>query len=362
MTMDSASINGANAGQTAARLAKDAIDGIMQRAKANMQPENTQEAPAIDPELNKKLVDREIRMAADPDFELQELAKERAAKRMRQVIDGPSEPRQEKPPNPEENIFDRRKANEEIGLLAKVLLDRGLPKEVVAQFLLGSGVPAIPINIGNQPGNGSGNAITLTDVFNLMDRMNARKDNSELTETIKEMREEIKALRSGQGAAVRQSPTDPVTQIQSLTSLVDGLAALGIVKKIGTELPPPQIEGEPLEVVKEKNRHAAELKRIELEERRLGIDQDNNNKKIGLLGEIPEKIAEGIASHMISAANSSSPITGPAASAKEVPANVIEYFSCPNKNEDNTVCGTRIEIHQGENKVTCPKCGTIYGP
>ena len=64
----------------AQKLAKDMMDGVIKQAASIEKPDQN---ITMDPETKKRLIEREIRMASDPDYELGELAKSSAARRMR---------------------------------------------------------------------------------------------------------------------------------------------------------------------------------------------------------------------------------------------------------------------------------------
>ncbi len=316
-------------------LARSAIDGLLKQAGKQAVQETQQAEVAIDPETHKKLVEREIRMAADPDFELAELAKQRAAERMRRSMDRPAEAREVKP----EPAPDKAKLNQEIGATAKAMLDMGIPPTVVASYLTGSTTPQVPIAF-----QGGGNqGLTLTDVLALVDRMNSSRANSDLMDILKEMRQEINALKNAPPAPRVDPVTAQTTQLEGLNNLIGALVNLGVVQRPGTAV--AAAAGEPIEVVREKNRHDEKLAE-------LAIEKDHKEKVGNLLAELPERIGAGVAGQLLSGGEKP-PV------AQIAPT---ETFICPHKDEiTGKACGTVIPIPQGTTRFACPTCHAEYG-
>ena len=311
----------------AERIARDAVDGLLKQASKQGQQDIREEEVKIDPETQKKLIEREVRMATDADYELAELAKEGAADRLRRRLDRPAGTPSEKA-EPE-----RTKAtiNQEIGATAKAMLDMGIPAPVVAQYLVGSSTAGIPVNLG-----GGNQGLTIDNVLTLVDRMNTNKASSELESIIKEMRDEIKNLRN----APKVEKVDPAeaqaSQLDSLSKLVDSLVKLGVVQRPGSEA---VATGKPLEVVKEENRHAEKMEELTTESK-------YKNKVAETLAELPERIGRGIAGQ----------IADQGEEQKEVPrTSSMEHFACPNEK-----CGYNIVFPPGTVTITCPKCGSVY--
>lgn len=310
-------------------LARDAVDGILRRAGKQGQQDAQEGEVTLDPETQKKIIEREVKMAADPDFALAEEAKLSAADRMRRSRERPAETRQEKAA-PEK---DKAAINKEIGATAKAMLDMGIPPSVVAQYLVGSSTPQVPIAFAG----GGNQGLTLIDVLTLVDRMNDRKPNSELENIIKEMRDEIKALKNQPRADGER--VDPVktqaSQLEGLTSLVESLVKLGVVQRPSTGA---AIAGKPIEVVKEENRHVEKMEELKTE----------SNYKTSVaetLAGIPEKIGQGIAAQMGEGKKSSS-----------FASSELEHLLCTTEG-----CGFNIPYPPEAVQVVCPKCGATYG-
>jgi hypothetical protein len=319
----------------AQQLAKDTMDGLMKQAAKETSDQMEQGGVALDPETQRKLVERELKMAADPDFAMQELAKETANERMRQRLQGTQAPVEPKPPEP-----DKAKVNQEIAETAKVMLERGIPAPVVAQFLMGAGMPAVPINLG-----GGNSGLTIPDFIQLLGVMNANKGSDELMRTLADMREEIKALK-----AERTAPVQPATPRSALAELKDTVAALvelGVVQRPGTEA--VRIDGEPLEVVQEKNRHEEKMAEIKTE-------RDHKQVLGDVLQSLPERIGEGLANRYLT---EEQPVAAKAP-AQKGPVQQ-EVYTCTNTTEDGETCNTKIPVPPGASVIQCPKCGKVYG-
>ena len=307
----------------AQRLAKDAVDGLLKQAalktaeEARMASDNEVK---IDPETQKKLIEREIKMAADPDFELTELAKENAAERMRRKLGKPGETS----PGTKEPAKEKAEVNVEIGRTAKAMLDMGIPAAVVAQYLIGSSTPPYPLGYGGANQGG----ITFTDLLTFADRMNQNKPNSELAEILKTMREEIKALRP----AAPPVPPDPISQVEQTLNLVQKFKDVGLIPEAT-----PQASGDSLEVVKERNRH--EERKIELT-----TEKDYKMGMVDAVGNLAEDIGAGAGSQVLQRKEMPREKTG----------GVLETFECKD-------CHATIYVTpETGDKVKCAKCGMVY--
>ena len=313
----------------AQKLAKDAVDGLLKQASKPAAAEVEGDDIKIDDETKKKLIEREIKMAADPDFELADLAKRSAADRMRRSLNRPAQTTPEKPEPPR----DKAEFNVEIGRTAKTMLEMGIPWQAVAQYLIGSSTPQFPVAFG-----GTNQGLTLTDVLALVDRMNQNKPNSELLEILKLMREEIRTIKSTPPPV----PLDPLAQIEQTVETVKRLKGIGIFP----EPPPPTVEGEPLEVVKEKNRHAEKMEEIKTE-------RDYKEKLVGVVEEIPVSLGKGWAAETASRSRQGGP--SPSSSPDKESGS---SFQCHNPN-----CKATIFVPPDiPPRIKCPnpECGMIY--
>lgn len=220
--------------------------------------------------------------------------------------------------------------------LVQRLLERGLDEKRVGNlvdYLLGTAQPTA-FGFPSSPAPAQG--ITLTDVFSIQDRMNANKPNSELDNIIREIREEIKSLKNQPKGEKVDPVAAQVSAFESLGNLVDSLVKLGVVQRPGTGV---AVEGEPLEVVKEKN--SFELRKMEIE------------------GENAYKQSKGAVLHKILdipkdlGADISERILGREQASEE--SSTMEYRKC-----SNGTCDFNIPYPPDAVTATCPKCGMIY--
>lgn len=270
-------------------------------------------------------------MASDPDFELTELAKETAANRMRQKL---SKPAEANPPAEKEQTRDKAEFNREIGATAKAMLDMGIPPQVVAQYLQGSSTPPFPVGFGGGANQGG---LTLTDVLSLVDRLtNQNKSDSDLTETLKLMREEIRSLKS---ANVPAALADPLSQLEQTINLVKRLREVGIIQEPS---PAATATGEPIEVTREKNRHAEKMEEIQ-------IEKTHKESIADALLQIPEALGAGLAERAASTAS----VAQQRAPGAIASTSTMRYYDCGN-------CRTLIPMQPDDTSVTCPKCGAVW--
>ena len=309
----------------AQKLAQDAVDGLLKQAGKLAQQEIKTEEATIDPETQKKIIDREIKMAADPDFALAEEAKLSAADRMRRSRDRTPA----FPPGKTEAGKDKTEVNVEIGRTAKAMLDMDIPPNVVAQYLIGSSTPQFPIALGG----GANQGLTLADVLTLVDRMNQNKPDSELTEMLKSMREEIRSQRNSNPA-----PLDPIQQAENTVALVRRLKEAGIISE-----PAQAASGESIEVVKEKHRHAEKMEEIQ-------TDRGFKEKLAAAVEDIPISLGKGLGAERASRQERGGHLSS--SSEKES----VSSFQC--KNPD---CKATIFIPPNPpSQLKCAKCGMVY--
>jgi hypothetical protein len=304
----------------AQRLAKDAVDGLLKQAAKNTAEEVASNSDVkIDPETQKKLIEREIKMAADPDFELTELAKEKAAARIRRSLEGtPAASAQKAEPEK-----DKAAVNKEIGTTAKYLLDMGIPPAVVASYLTSSSTPAIPIALGGNQGG-----ITIKDVFEIVDRLNANRSNPELAKILETLTAKVEALER------KPAPPEPPAKKSFIFVKADGT-----IEEIAADRPlilePKPATGEPIELVKEKNRHNEKMEEIK-------VDQEYKTGVVDALGNLAEDIGAGAASQVL----------GQKEGPKEKTGGVLETVQCSG-------CHATIYVTPETDKVTCAKCGVV---
>ncbi len=325
----------------AQQLAKDAIDGVMKQAGKQAAQDVSQAEVVLDPETQRKLIEREIKMAADPDYALQEEAKLTAADKMRKTRE-----RGTAAPLAESELRD--KANEELRIvnqkknLAKTLYDSciesGMTNLQAAKTVENVFTPQREV-LAPAP-------TSMTDLIMALKTLDelrgGNKPDPTIVAILTKLTDKITSLeeKSSHQTAPPKSATD---SIKELSGLVEGLVSLGVVQRPGTGK--EAAAGEPIEVVKEKNRHEEKLKEIEIEK--------THKEQMGtLLATIPERIGAGAASQILSGGNESPP------AAKT--AQAVETFICPHKDENGKACGTKISVAPGTDKFECPECHAIF--
>ncbi|MBA7693430.1 hypothetical protein ES703_102012 [subsurface metagenome] len=129
---------------------------------------------------------------------------------------------------------------------------------------------------------------------------------------------------------------DPITFAKQQA---EALSAWHKVLQDITPAPPPvSDQGEPLEVVKERNRHNERMEEVK-------ADREYKGRITEIAADIPERIGRGIAGH-IGEGESGGHSGGE-----------LEYITCTEEG-----CGAKIFITPESGQLECPKCGTIYKP
>lgn len=142
--------------------------------------------------------------------------------------------------------------------------------------------------------------------------------------TIQELRNELASVREEARRAA-----DPIELMTRSKALIENMRAAGI--GVGGES-----TGEPLEVIKEKNRH--EERKIELQ-----TEKDYKTGMVDAVGNLAEDIGAGAASQVLQR--------------KEVPkektGGVLETFACPK-------CQATIYVTPETGRVKCASCGAEW--
>lgn len=219
--------------------------------------------------------------------------------------------------------------------VAQGLLERGLDPSVVGRtidYLLGTNAqfPTVGVPGAAAPAQG----MTFTDM-------------KEIFKMGQEANKTDPAI-----AAILERLTDKVTDLESKISRPSGnenppkrsyvlIKADNTIKEIEADGPvflePGAATGEPLEVVKEKNRHEEEMEKV----------RNDKNYKEGLvntLADIPESIGRGLANDV----RESTPVRQPAPQ-----TGGLETIDCD-------TCHAKIYYSPDTTKVTCAKCGSVY--
>ncbi len=335
----------------AERLARGAVDNLFKRAKINQDQQQPEEkGPSIDPEIQKKIVDREIKMAADPDFELQELAKERAAQRMRQVTRSSVET-PDKPPKSEAQIIEEERRRRTDELMGESTRRMEQAKNLYNACIDSGGSPAMCskmvadlMEVKKEPTAPPATSISeLVHSLKELDAMRGPKIDPELTKLLTKMDERLTRLEERKPEEKREQPKRTIVVIKadgSFQEVEDGHPII-IEKKVME----PNESNESLE---RKILHEEKDRELKIAEAKL-----KNNKEIA--GSVVENLSN-IASALIEGRS-----TTPAA-ASSVPATrkpVTQYITCKGT-EETPGCGFKIPFTGTPEEITCPQCGFVY--
>lgn len=215
---------------------------------------------------------------------------------------------------------------------AKALIEQGMNPEQVGRLLLAlpgtSGVPA-----ATQVTQG----MTLSDVKDIMEMVTGNRETSELRSMIASLGKQVDELvKGGRANGKPAQPIDPVTfAIQQADAVTAWSKAL---QEITPKSVQPAATGEPLEIVKEKNRHNEKMEEIK-------TDKDYKERITDIAAEIPERIGHGIGGQFVERGEDVGDSGGG-----------LESITC---GEDG--CGTTIYITPETGpQVICPKCKAIY--
>lgn len=221
---------------------------------------------------------------------------------------------------------EERNLREEISATAMTLLEKGVDPKIVGQYILGS-TPITPITVsgGAAPAQG----LTIKDVKEIMGMATENKGGNELEGVLEKLTAKVEAIGSRQ-------PPDPIAlaqqQAQAIGATYEALKTLGIIKE-------PEVRtegGEPLEVVRERNRHAERMEEVK-------ADREYKGKITEIASSIPERIGQGMSGQLGGEDSSGS-------------GGELEYLICPEEG-----CGAKIYITpETGSQVKCQKCGSIY--
>jgi len=317
------------------KLAKDMIDGVIKQASnINLKSDNPEEDVAIDPETKKKLIERELKMAADPNFEMEQLAIEKANKRMRDILSGRGGTTMEGQGRLTEEEQEQKAAEELNVKLARLeqakaiyiaCIDAGGTPATCAQMVAGI-IPTPQAPTATAPP-----ATSITELVSALKALDdLRGSDKGLTE--------LKASFDNLAQAVKQGNTSqPLDPISFAKQQAEAVVAW---QKALQELTPPSVTsttGEPLENVRERNRHEERMKEVESE--------SDYKKKLGeTVAEIPERIGRGLGGQILEGRGEDSGGGG---------GGGLESIACE--------CGQKIYITPETGpQVVCPKCDSIF--
>ena len=341
------------------QLAREAVDGLLKQAGKRAQRDTPEEEVSIDPETQKKLIDRELKRVTDPEFALAEEATRSATERMRQERERNSGVRSGKEPEPE------KKGNWLVvnGQMLKDMVDGYMTFNEALQVLAiqNPGAKLGWTVVGGKPFKTEEGEMTLLEAIQVAALERKEEGDPEIKALLKVLaQKDIDAKDAQLKAIVDQNKI----LVEHLTNPAKGGSTSGVKTKIFTLdsksetgyketvfepgdtiiLPPPPREGKSVEELKEENRHAEEKERIDNE-------KTYKTNIANTLASIPEKIGRGLAGSIVEAGNKGA--INPVADTVARTA-AQEDFKCPD-------CGNVFKIPEGAEKITCPYCPPVDG-
>lgn len=218
--------------------------------------------------------------------------------------------------------------------VATGLLSRGLDPGVVGRtidYLLGiSSGPMVGLPGAPAPAQG----MTFTDMKEIFKMgQESNKTDPAITSMLQRLTDKIEAIEHRPAPAPPEKKSFIVVKADGTFDEVEAGRPIILAPKVSAG------GGEPIEVVKEKNRHQEEMARLEAEKK-------YNDQKAELLASIPEKIGRGLAGQIADKGG------GGDAVANE---QKMEIFKC-----QNLECGKEFQIPRDALKIQCPYCKDIY--
>ena len=222
---------------------------------------------------------------------------------------------------------------------AILLLEKGLPANVVGQYLTGGMAGNIPVNLGNMGGQ---QGLNIGDIKTIMDMMKGQNSTDpQLTATLNRLNDRLENIER------ERKPADEKPRSWVIVNADGTVQRINSDEPIVIRPPVPANTGKSIEEIKEENRHAEVLEAQKTE-------REYKEKIAGVVAELPERIGAGLGGRMLEQEESS----GPAAKTSTVQ---LEHWKCKAEIEGKP-CGFDILIPPGATtEITCPKCGTIYG-
>jgi len=227
--------------------------------------------------------------------------------------------------------------------VAQGLLTKNVDPNIVGRtldYLLGiSGSPGVPIGLPGAPAPAQG--ITFSDVKEIfrMGQESTAKSDPAIANILDRLSLKVEALEKT--ALTRPAPAPEKRTVIVVKS--DGTFEEVELGKPIIIQPKPASDRKSIEEIKEENRHAEEVAKLE-------ADKEYKNSVAHTLASIPEKIGRGLAGQV--AEGGGEETAAPAAANRTIE---LEPFTC--KNEE---CGKVTPIPKNATKFTCPHCGSIY--
>lgn len=232
---------------------------------------------------------------------------------------------------------DREMTKASIAANALLLLEKGVPPNVVGQYLIGSQLGTIPVGVGGAQGGQQG--LTMTDVKAIFEMAKGEKGTDpELKIILSKLTDKVNDIEAKVAAKELQQPPKTTWVIHPDGTKEEVQAGEPVVIKA-----PAANSGKSIEELKEQNRHDEKLEEIATER--------EYKQTVGkTLSSLPEKIGAGLANAFVEAEGP--PPTPP--SQTKVSESVM-YFTCPTEG-----CGYKIPYAPTALRITCPKCKTFY--
>lgn len=213
---------------------------------------------------------------------------------------------------------------------ARSLIDSGMEPSQVGQMLLG-------LTPTNQPSVVT-QGMSFKDVTEIINLVTEKKEVSELRSLIASLDKKIDEFARGGGGKTSKEPearyTDPVTYARQMAdankAYYEALKDIGMIRESGTVT----ATGEPLEIVKERNRHDERLEELRAE-------REYKKEMTEIASGIPESVGRGIGGQIRGEPGGNSGSSG------------LGHIICSD-------CGTRILTPPETTEVKCPKCNAIY--
>lgn len=329
-------------------LAKDMVDGLMKQAKEldAQNRQDTQPTEVLDEETRQKLIQREIRMASDPEYEAQQLAQDLANKRMRDKLTaGGAATSSEKSGDEAKKKADEalkleaERANRQTSLYESCIKNGGDAKtcgELVEKVY------------GIKKEASAPQATSITDLVNALKTLDelrgSNKTDPALLEILKGMREEFTTYKAELASIKTGGEKTKGWIVVKQDGSVSEVPADGrplIVEKTVTVTTPAA--GESIETLKAKQDHEYKLKELSLKEKEIDNEKESADRRNTVLESIPEMVGKGLASQ----ARESAKAAGKGSDG-------MEKSKCPE-------CGTTIYSPVGAKEIKCPnpKCGKV---
>jgi hypothetical protein len=233
-----------------------------------------------------------------------------------------------------ESKEDRELTKANITANALLLLEKGVPANVIGQYLINSQTSNIPINFGGGSG-GQQQGLTMADVVQIFTLAKGEKGTApELTAILNKLTDKVSELENKVAAASHQEPKKAWIIHPDGTKEEIQTGEPIVIRPLAVAT------GENIELLKEQNRHAEEVEKIKGE-------KDYKEKVANTLASLPEKIGAGLASSIADAEQ-------PPAPARKT-SDAIAYLKCESEN-----CGYSIPYPKTATKIVCPKCRAIY--